>query len=245
MSEFYITLPSNACMNTFPDNSLTNYVIKLDRPLRLEKNWVVGLVEMHYPNSWDNVNDGSVYLFQRNPKSVKLMRLKPGRYRTIKDVTSAVHRCLSSFGIEKTLSIVHDEIQNFCFVRVADADLQIQLSENLCNILGLENKKYEFGESRGIRQCDIAEGFTSLYVYSNIVQPQIVGDVQVPLLRIVPVKEKSKETNQVERFQHVQYLPINNMGTETIEVVIKRDNGIPPSFRSGKVIITLHLKQTN
>lgn len=243
MSEFYITLPSNACLNTFPNNSLTNYTVRLERPLRLNGKWVVGLVEMHYPNSWNNVTNGEILITQQNPNGLTVINLHSGRYRTVEDILTNFHQRLTSFKIGNSISIFYDKIQNFCFLRVNANDIQIKLSENLNNILGLENRYYGFGETKGVRQCDIAEGFTSLYVYSNIIQPQIVGDVQAPLLRIVPVRERSKETNQVERFQHVQYLPISNTGSESIEVVIKRDNGRNPSFQSGKVIITLHLKQ--
>ena len=122
-------------------------------------------------------------------------------------------------------------------------DLQIKLSQNLANILGLAYKYYNYGSTEGIHKCDINEGFTSLYVYSNIVEPQIVGDAQAQLLRIVAVSGRGKARNQVVSFQHVQYLPVSDNGTETIQVLIRRDDGRPVPFQSGKVIITLHFKK--
>ena len=84
-----------------------------------------------------------------------------------------------------------------------------------------------------------------MYVYSNIVEPQIVGDVQAQLLRIVAVKEKSRIFNHVESFQHVQYLPVSDNGTETIKMFIRKDDGRPVLFQTGKVIVTLHFKKSS
>ena len=134
-------------------------------------------------------------------------------------------------------------MQNLCSVSVSVDDLEIKFSKNISNILGLEHKYYNSRAIEGVRQCDIAEGFSALYVYSNIVEPQIVGNVLAPLLRIVPVQERRKETNQVQTFDHVQYLPVSNNGTQTISTFIRHDDGRLVSFQSGKVIITLHFKK--
>ena len=200
------------------------------------------MVEMHYPNSWDNVTDGRIIILQ-GTNSAKVMFVASGRYRTIDELLSAIHEALASFNMESSIRFTRDKIQNACSVEVKERDLKIKLSDNLANILGLENIYHKFGKSRGTRMCDIAEGFSSLYVYSNIVEPQIVGDVQAKLLRIVGVKEKSRMVNHVESFHHVQYLPVSDNGTETIEMLIKRDDGRPVLFQTGKVIVTLHFKK--
>ena len=244
MSDFYITLPSNSSMKTYPDNTLTHYFVKLDRPLRLEGKWLVGLVEMHYPNSWDNVTDGRIVVTKKASATANVAFIKTGRYRTVEEILHAIHFQLSTFqNLGKSIRLSWDKVQNLCSVSVSVDDLEIKLSKNISNILGLENRFHGTGVTEGVRQCDISEGFSALYVYSNIVEPQIVGDIQAPLLRIVPIQERSKETNHVESFDHVQYLPLINSGTETIETFIRRDDGSSVPFQSGKVIVTLHLKK--
>ena len=41
--------------------------------------------------------------------------------------------------------------------------------------------------TQGYSIVDLRRGFESLYVYSSIVEPRIVGDKIAPLLRIVPI----------------------------------------------------------
>ena len=62
MSSFYLTLPSNSSMDTFPENTLTQYVTKLPDRFDLLGEWEVGLSEIQYPISWYNVSKEDVQL---------------------------------------------------------------------------------------------------------------------------------------------------------------------------------------
>ena len=51
---------------------------------------------------------------------------------------------------------------------------------------------------------DLRRGFESLYVYSSMVEPRVVGDKIVPLLRIVPTTGRHGEM-VTTRFDHAVY----------------------------------------
>ena len=51
-AHFYLTLPSNASTDIFPDNKTTGYCIKLPKTIDLEGDWEVGVYSIIYPNSW-------------------------------------------------------------------------------------------------------------------------------------------------------------------------------------------------
>lgn len=57
VSEFYVTLPSNASMNYFPGNTQSSYRTKLSSPIRLGESWEVGLAEIFIPRNWFNISD--------------------------------------------------------------------------------------------------------------------------------------------------------------------------------------------
>ena len=63
---FYVTLPSNGSMNVFSDNTVTEYKNKLPRPLHLEGEWEVGLIECTYPYSWFQICDETSRIYIRN-----------------------------------------------------------------------------------------------------------------------------------------------------------------------------------
>ena len=46
MDSFYVTLPSNASMNIYPDNKKSNYTTQLNTPIRLDGNYEVALANI-------------------------------------------------------------------------------------------------------------------------------------------------------------------------------------------------------
>ena len=67
-----------------------------------------------------------------------------------------------------------------------DLDPGIMLSMNMSNILGFNNSLIRTARE-GDSVVDMAQGFYSLYVYTNVVESGVVGHNVVPLLRIVPI----------------------------------------------------------
>ena len=76
----------------------------------------------------------------------------------------------------------------------------------------------------------------SFYVYTDIIQNQLVGDVRAPLLRVVPVKSRYGDTTYVS-YEQPQFLLLSR-SIQTIEVNIRSDTGELMSFETGKSIVT-------
>ena len=83
----------------------------------------------------------------------------------------------------------------------------------------------------------------AIYVYSSIVQNQLVGDSLVPLLRVVPIRGARDELYRSEEFLHPYHLPTVNETTAELRFYLRRDDGTPISFKTGKVVLTLHFRR--
>ena len=82
----------------------------------------------------------------------------------------------------------------------------------------------------------------SLYVYCDLVKAQLIGDTQVPLLRIVPIEGHHGDLI-TRTYQSPQYLPVSRKVFESVEIDIKDDTGKNiPFHESGKSVITLHFR---
>ena len=72
----------------------------------------------------------------------------------------------------------------------------------------------------GDNVCDLQRGFYSLYVYCNILEDVVVGDVKAPLLRTVNIN--GKDDKMVSRiYQTVQYVTVQRRKFDTIEIYIR------------------------
>jgi hypothetical protein len=88
---------------------------------------------------------------------------------------------------------------------------------------------------------DLNISLQSLYVYLNIVDSQIVGDVRAPLLRIVSARGKDGEIITID-YDSPQYVPLATKEFETVEVLITDDTGRKIPFERGRVVITLSFR---
>ena len=110
-------------------------------------------------------------------------------------------------------------------------------------MLGFSPNKVISRISTAEQAVDLEHGFHDLYVYCDVIQSQYVGDALVPLLRIVPIEGKDGERIS-KSFIRPQYLPVNRKQFESIEVNIKRDTGETVPFEFGRVLLTLHFRQS-
>jgi hypothetical protein len=60
-------------------------------------------------------------------------------------------------------------------------------------MLGFRQAIFPVGEYVSDWVADVKKGLNSLYVYCPLVEPRMVGDAQVPLLRIVPVEGRDPQ----------------------------------------------------
>ena len=79
-NDFYLTLPSNASMNMYPDNTLADLPQRID----LSGEWECGLAEIQYPHTWYNITEEDTCFFHNEKYPVGLTpitRLALGFYK--------------------------------------------------------------------------------------------------------------------------------------------------------------------
>ena len=89
---------------------------------------------------------------------------------------------------------------------------------------------------------DVTRGLNSLYVYCPLVEPRMVGDAQLPLLKIIPAE--GRDTEMVTRvFDPVQYCPLVLRRFQTVATDIRDDAGVNIPFEPRGVVVTLHCRK--
>jgi len=220
--QFYLHLPSNSSLDKFPNNSLTEYRVGLPQTVSLAGDWEVGLTEIRYPHTCNNVQGNFQDLF-----SIRNQELS-GVWDNEKCFNDDVRFLYDALSRKVT---VH--LQNNAELFFGDVGY----------LLGFSLKEVISQTSTAKRESDLDHGFHDLYIYCDIIQPQYVGDALVPLFRIVPVE--GKDGQRVNKsFLHPQYVPVSRKQFEMIKVIIKRDIGETVPFEFGRVLLTLHFRQS-
>lgn len=237
---FYVTLPSNASKETFPENSQGQFSVKLENAIDMSK-YAVGMVDIQYPTTWLTLKDAEMSI-QKNPNSTTHTgKLLDARYTDFDQLMLDLNNLLRNYHVSNSIDISYDKRTMLTSIRNRSHEDKIAFNKPLAILLGFKtNHYYEQGIHKSEYPSDLDSGMTSLFVYSNIVQNQLVGDTNAPLLRSVPLLRDANSNFNTAEFRHVRYLPLNEDVTDIIQIDIRRDTGDTIPFTTGKVIVTLH-----
>ena len=62
-TDFYLTLPNNASMKMYPDNTLEHYITDLRQRIDMSGERECGLAEIEYPHTWYNITEEDTWYF--------------------------------------------------------------------------------------------------------------------------------------------------------------------------------------
>jgi hypothetical protein len=123
-------------------------------------------------------------------------------------------------------------------------NIKLNFSTDLANILGLSPNVGYYTHAAGLvlgeHKASISSNrpYRTTYVYTNIIEPVIVGNVKVRLLRMV----ESDGGHAV--FTSPIYVPLQTKNFDTMEVNIMSDTGQPLPFLQGKSVVVLHFRRS-
>jgi hypothetical protein len=253
--EFVVDLVSNACMETYPNNTLSKFTNRLPCPLNLNGEWTVGIQEIFYPTSYSITS-----------KTVKFSLFYGGQYRlgkyemTYNETDDVTEICMKINDVLKAaVPIINaDYPPDFRTVegKVAlkagwqrgDKILPYFLDNEFLVTLGWTLEAYaQHSESLFnsdhtllLAKNDPKSGIKShlLFVYTDIVTEHFVGDHSARLLRVLPLQNDSKIANVT--FMKPFYYPVRLNRIENINILLCDENGSQIKFETGRVYISLH-----
>src|SRR4029434_2786862 len=247
---FYVTLPFNSSQSVYSDNKISSYRTKLARPLLLRGNWEVGLCEIQYPRTWETFTDeyATIILTNKN-NEVTGIKLRVGYYSKLTDIVDEINKQSTAYGV----TIGYDDVIKKNFIATKQ-EVNLTFYGKLSSILGFEdsvvivlNADTNKGKKYADHVADLFGGDYTLFVYTDIIEYQVVGDHFVPLLRCVQITGKNKEIITIN-YDKPHYVRVSKRHISDIAIEVKTDQNYNVPFKYGKVVVKLHfrpMKQTH
>lgn len=250
-------------MHYFPDNTTTKFITKLPRQICLQGEWSVSLVEiaypmtlLHIPTSGNLVSfeDGDYDLSSLNRLSQRRVDrdpVPPGVYNSIDALLDTINKLTHVSGHLRFKSTLSGQVE---VTRVCD-DLRyhdFRVSPAIARLLGFEEEACRsvmiepYSKYVGSRPASLTGAMpSSMFVYSDISENCITGDVQTPLLRVVPIDADNFQygTTKIKSFSAPRYIPLIRNNLHTIEIDIRDEFGNSIPFEQGTLTVTLHFKR--
>jgi hypothetical protein len=101
------------------------------------------------------------------------------------------------------------------------------------------NDKFKYG-------VDLNLGMNHLFIYSDLSEYTLVGDVEVPLLRVVPFEPRTKAGTNPHlhiEFLNLHYVPVSKSFFDEISIHISGDAEKEVHFTHGKSMVKLHFRR--
>ena len=269
MDHFYITLPSNSSENFYGKQPMSNYKTHLAKTLQLDvDDWEVGLAELIYPHTWYNITDGTfkVKLLEHDEWIWKVTEIPPALYETPQQLVQTLNehvKLILGTSQRDNIHFIYNELLRK-FTACVTNGYMVRFPKQLASALGLgdievtlrqSHNPNEFGvthkDTRTVFDgtkikapytIDLNRGLHTFFVYCDIVQYQLVGDANVPLLRTIPVTGRNGDVI-VNSFDNVHYVGLSRSTFQEIEIHITDDTGLRVPFEHGRVIVKLHFRK--
>ncbi|KAF4513977.1 UNVERIFIED_CONTAM: hypothetical protein B566_EDAN018374 [Ephemera danica] len=233
----------------FPDNTTASYTTQLDKRIELEGEWEVGVVEVQYPNTVQNVSEGHNYF--------KILHKKPldgfdgkvvidaKHYDSIATLVSDInrHEVLVRFGLKMEYIHSSDRVR---IARLGDEILHVTPSPKLTVQLGFfPDTKLRFNSLSDFPANINSSLPSQMYIYSDIVENNLVGDTSVQLLRTLPMKVNKHVfgTNEWISFDTPHYLPVMRRSFDNIQIHLSEETGMSMPFLYGTACVKLHFRR--
>ena len=262
----YISLPSDASSDLFPNNTISSFKVKLPNTINLDrKKSVLGLTQIQWPNSLRNVTHIRFKIFAENPVGDKTSRvqfcIRPGFYESPQELVREINEKIRQVFIEEAPNILNgaqhcylefDELtEKVSFIR-ADDDTNLLMEfcvimhwKMFCMLgfgLNKDSRKILRTGERAPYVVDLHAGLSQIYVYCNVIESsRILGSMYAPLLRIIPINVKHGDIANYEP-RIVEYMPLRYDDISEISIELRSDTGELIEFQSGKTVVGLHIK---
>ena len=240
---FYITLP-NEKGTLFPENTPWEYTTRLPRWIQLDGEWMIGLHSVSYTRHYIVEHFDTPISYTNTGSAGKGAKLK--KYPTaIREYVANINESLKD-------SITRKEIEfklelNGKVTVVVSSRYKVLLTRDQAIILGFLNvddeeevKEISTTET-GKHQANLHRK-TSIFIYCDIVEPQIVGDKTVSLLGIAPSESSGKVYEKIYTGENIRYIPVQTRSFQNIKIHLRSSTYEPMPFEHGRASVTLHLR---
>ena len=152
----------------------------------------------------------------------KSVELQPGVYSNVHQLAKALKSEMEEINVEL------DEKTGLFTVLLHGDVKSAWLSPRMAELLGYPSteKGYTISKSEKASLLPQLEGSAhSLYVYSSVVENQLVGDTVAPLLRVVCPAANQMGEKVTEKYIRPYYVPVNTNYIDTVDIQIRTTTG--------------------
>lgn len=245
---FYVTLFSNASAHVYPGNKISNFRTKLAKPIVLNHQYEVAVIEIQYPRTWLSFPQADSRVEIYNPVkddalSVTTIELSVGHYTSVEQIIKEFNlKCQQQPGTAD-IKTQYNTVSNYVGVMGPRGSV-LTFRGRLAEILGFKTEEpfvLHYKNTYAPHPADIYGGKYNMFIYADIADYQLVGDAHARLLRAINITDDVRRV-AILQFDTPHYTPVSKTLIDDIEIDLKDDQNQHIPFLYGKVFVKLHFR---
>lgn len=169
-------------------------------------------------------------------------KLPSGNYTRVEDVIDAINSHEDLIGIA-----VFEYDTKKVEIRLSESVDQIEMSHRLALQLGFDPEENDLKtNNKSVRPANMLLGLPAqMYIYCDIVEPQLIGDTMAPLLQIINIDTANYVygANRFVQFSTPHYVPLLKTSFESLEIDLRDNTGDLLPFHFGTSCVKLHFRK--
>ena len=247
---FYVTLPSNSSLGVYPNNKIGCYRTKLSRTIVLNEPHEVGLIEIQYPKAWNSfpVSDSNVDIYDMKNSSTSTIVMARAYYENIPELVKEFNELFGMLPYMGGMMMRYHIVKQHVYFSGPSKGLSFTFRGKVAAMLGFNpGEPFKTPPDREVRfyyaphRADVHGGCYNMFIYSDIVNYQAVGDSYVPLLRSINVADEQRSIPTLT-YDRPHYTSLSRNIIDDIEIALKDDQNQYIPFLYGKVTVKLHFR---
>lgn len=227
----------------------SNYKIHCPKMLKLGYDWEVALCEAYIPNFVHNLKGDNAVVHIVHKDKLHRVKLPDGQYDAY-NYSKSLNQIIEKLSPPVKSRLYYNSASKKYTAKLGPGDKIIWTSDTMKEIIGLGKNEAENTSLTGHDQIEFSHSvdfFSSLrwlYVYTDIVEYSLVGDVFAPILRILDFSPTQDNRTVIYYApQDLQYHPINLPNISAVHIRICDGTGEHIHFGRGNVLLVLHFRK--
>ena len=199
---------------------LSSFTIFLPEQVNLDGQWEVAISEISYPSMYQNVTEWKImFCDEKLSKTTEAYYLEPGLYSSITDIVEAMNTLIQERNNHRDICItikVSTVTQKVKVYLAKEKSSLAIFSTDLGHIFGGDVRNDSGKLMRGKEPHEPSFAYDivrihSFMIYTDIVEYNIDGDTNAPLLGCFPFMSKLKSGDILTTGQYMNYQTFSNL----------------------------------
>ena len=149
-----------------------------------------------------------------NKHSMENKQVRIGLYSTVDDLVTEINNVMTGL-----ITVKYDKIRNLCFIVKQKENIEVKFSDVIKSMLFSGSVSLD----RGIFHC---------YIYTDIIENTVIGNVSAPILRIIPISNHEEIVRAT--FNNPYFIKVNRKTISMIRITLNDDSGGLLPISNGK-----------